>query len=435
MSGKQHQQLAPPHDNQALRALYRVRYLLATPFQMRIVPSFVPVIHAPYLKELPYITVGQIFLIVPWFILFLAGYHKTFNSPELDGSGEIASYAIVAAFLTANKANSVFSFLFGLSFERIVPIHNLYACLSVILSVFHGFVAFKYGGSGDSGDGMGDSGSGSSDRRERRLSGDDSEYALYGLNTNLWKFLWDGDSNFTGSMCTACMVGLVLLSFFRIIRKYLFEPWLFSHIIFSVGVIAFGIMHEVPLLILPFVWWMVDYVLRYCLQACGRFPKSAILTKLSDDLVEVRFKRTFSYEVGQFVQISIPALGPLQFHPITISSAPFEKEVTLHIRALGGWSKALVALAERTKETNMLVEGPYGALSVDIDNDKKYPVVLCISGGIGVTVSQFLLYPSSMIDVNTGSMRTPQKLTGFFFCRTALPKCCSSTSSRSQTWP
>lgn len=129
-----------PQDKvaQLLRPLYHIRYVLARPLQVRLLPSVVPVVRLPYLKDIPYITVGQVLLILPWLILFFAGYHKTFNSPELGGSGEIASYAIIVAFLTANKANSVIAFFFGLSFERIVPIHNLYACLSVILSVFHG---------------------------------------------------------------------------------------------------------------------------------------------------------------------------------------------------------------------------------------------------------------------------------------------------------
>lgn len=312
-------------------------------------------------------------------MLFFAGYHKTFHTPDLSGSGDIAAYAIVAAFLTANKANSVLALVFGLSFERIVPTHNLYACLTIILSVFHGYVAYVYGGgtSGDDGD--------SSDRR--RLSADESEFALYGTNTNLWKFLWDGDTNLTGSICTACLVGLVLLSFFRFIRKYLFEPWLFSHVVFSLGVIAFGVMHEASILLVPLVWWIVDLILRYGVQSCCRFPTSATLTKLSGDLVEIRFRRTFAFQPGQFVQVSVPAVAPLQFHPITISSAPFEKEATLHIRGKSGWSKALVDLAENTSEINVLLEGPYGNLSMDIADDHSYPVVLCIGGGIGITVS------------------------------------------------
>jgi len=231
-----------------LQPLYHVRYLLARPLQLRLLPSVIPVIPLPYLKSLPYVTVGQVLMMVPWLLLFVAGYDKTFHNADLGGGGKIASYAMICAFLTANKANSVFQFFFGLSFERMVPIHNLYACLSLILSVFHGYVAYKYG---DARRRLGGSEESTMmDHEERRL-GHDSEYGLYGDDTNLWKFLWDGGTNLTGSLCTACLVGLVLFSFFRVIRQYLFEVWLFSHIIFSVGVVVFGVMHSVPILLYP----------------------------------------------------------------------------------------------------------------------------------------------------------------------------------------
>ena len=129
---------------QMLQPFYHLRYVLARPLQLRLLPSFVPVVPLPYIKNVPYITVGHILLMMPWMILFIVGYHKSFNNAELGGSGNIASYAILAAFFTANKANSVFAFFFGLSFERMVPLHNLYACLAVILSVFHGVSSNDY---------------------------------------------------------------------------------------------------------------------------------------------------------------------------------------------------------------------------------------------------------------------------------------------------
>jgi hypothetical protein len=76
----------------------------------------------------------------------------------------MATCAIIATFLTANKANSIFNFLFGISFERMVPIHNLASLVAVALSLFHGYAAYDYGG-GDSGDA-----SGGGNSRDRRLS-------------------------------------------------------------------------------------------------------------------------------------------------------------------------------------------------------------------------------------------------------------------------
>jgi hypothetical protein len=112
--------------------------------------------------------------------LFLAGWKDTFVDPDLTQGGYIATYAIIFTFLAANKANSIFNLLCGLSFERMVPKGNVASLMSVVLSLFHGYVAYVYG------DDDSDSSGGGS--RDRRLSSDgESQYALYGTNTEFWK--------------------------------------------------------------------------------------------------------------------------------------------------------------------------------------------------------------------------------------------------------
>ena len=389
---------ADPWTQPLLRTILRVRYWFARPMQVTLLPSLVPVIPLPYLKHVPYITVGHVLLLLPWLFIFLASYHLSLGSdPSTDGSGKIAEYAIVAAFLTANKSNSIFHVLFGISYERLVPIHNLYACLALITSVFHLHVAYVYGDKDDDDDNEGGS---QDDRQRRHLSSDDAEsrYGLYGPDPQLWKFLWDGTTNFTGSMATACMVGLVLLSFFRVVRQYLYEPWLFSHIAFAMGTLLFGYLHDATLLVLPLVWWIMDGCLRYLWQARGQFPATATLTNCTNDVVKIQFTSFPPYQAGQYVRIAIPAVGMTEFssHPISISSSPCDGScATLHIKACGGWSQALVDRTNKKndhpppphpqEEVSVLVDGPYGHLSMDLD---QYSMIVCIAGGIGVTVSR-----------------------------------------------
>jgi predicted ferric reductase len=81
--------------------------------------------------------------------------------------------------------------------------------------------------------------------------------------------------------------------------------------------------------------------------------------------------------------LAIPELSWLQWHPFSLSSSPNQKVVTLHIRKMGNWTKALYELSENKKHVDILLEGPYGNLSVDIMGDRKYKNVMLISGGIG----------------------------------------------------
>jgi len=62
----------------------------------------------------------------------------------------------------------------------------------------------------------------------------------------------------------------------------------------------------------------------------------------------------------------------------------------LHVRALGGWIKALHALAARKPDgtaTTMYLEGPFGCPKIDIWGE-KYQLFCLISGGIGITPMQ-----------------------------------------------
>ena len=121
-----------------------------------------------------------------------------------------------------------------------------------------------------------------------------------------------------------------------------------------------------------------------------------------------------------------------QWHPFSMSSAPFEADCMLHIRVLGNWTKSLYvgalwgggwrwrwrivkvtcalnarthrvtcALNARTHpgrydmiaknggpmKVKAYIEGPYGEPSVNVE-DLTYQNFLLISGGIGITPVQ-----------------------------------------------
>jgi predicted ferric reductase len=83
--------------------------------------------------------------------------------------------------------------------------------------------------------------------------------------------------------------------------------------------------------------------------------------------------------------IAIPKLGFSQFHPFSISSSPNQEIVTMHTKAIGGWTRKLMELAKKEPKVNILIEGPYGKLAVDINDTNRYKTVVLIAGGIGVT--------------------------------------------------
>ncbi|KAI3959391.1 hypothetical protein MKW98_018981 [Papaver atlanticum] len=104
----------------------------------------------------------------------------------------------------------------------------------------------------------------------------------------------------------------------------------------------------------------------------------------------------FLYKSGAYVFINCPAVSP---HPFSITSCAAEDHLSVHIRAVGDWTKQLKSIfceASKAGESAGLgeaggsntlfprvhIDGPYGAPAQDY---KDYEVVLLVGLGIGAT--------------------------------------------------
>lgn len=58
--------------------------------------------------------------------------------------------------------------------------------------------------------------------------------------------------------------------------------------------------------------------------------------------MEIRFdKPSFSYVAGQWLYLSVPEVSTFQWHPFTISSAPDDPYISVHVRQVGDFTRAL----------------------------------------------------------------------------------------------
>ncbi|MQM04978.1 hypothetical protein Taro_037786 [Colocasia esculenta] len=110
----------------------------------------------------------------------------------------------------------------------------------------------------------------------------------------------------------------------------------------------------------------------------------------------------FRYKSGQYMFVQCPAVSPFEWHPFSITSAPGDDYLSVHIRQLGDWTQelkrvfseaceppvggksGLLRADETTKKSlpKLLIDGPYGAPSQDYT---KYDVLLLVGLGIGAT--------------------------------------------------
>ncbi|KAE8767432.1 respiratory burst oxidaseprotein B [Hordeum vulgare] len=115
----------------------------------------------------------------------------------------------------------------------------------------------------------------------------------------------------------------------------------------------------------------------------------------------------FSYKSGQYIYVKCPAVSPFQWHPFSITSAPDDDYISVHIKVLGDWTGKLRDTFLRVGQTpeedkskiiqveydhddiifsprypKVLIDGPYGAPAQDY---KQYNILLLVGLGIGAT--------------------------------------------------
>uniref|UniRef100_A0A2K6F901 NADPH oxidase 3 n=1 Tax=Propithecus coquereli TaxID=379532 RepID=A0A2K6F901_PROCO len=154
----------------------------------------------------------------------------------------------------------------------------------------------------------------------------------------------------------------------------------------------------------PSAWkWVLGPVVLYACERIirfWRFQQEVVITKVvshPSGVLELHMKkRGFKMAPGQYILVQCPAISSLEWHPFTLTSAPQEDFFSVHVRAAGDWTRALLkafgADGQAPKEPwslpRLAVDGPFGATLTDVFH---YPVSVCIAAGIGVTPFAALL--------------------------------------------
>ncbi|KAE9368645.1 hypothetical protein N431DRAFT_444062 [Stipitochalara longipes BDJ] len=125
------------------------------------------------------------------------------------------------------------------------------------------------------------------------------------------------------------------------------------------------------------------------------------------DAMEIQFKKpSMRYKAGQWLFLNVPSVSKAQWHPFTITSCPFDPYISVHVRQVGDFTRALgdalgagnaqaklydgvdpmgmyeVALQNGQQMPELRIDGPYGAPAEDVfDNE----IAVLIGTGIGVT--------------------------------------------------
>ncbi|XP_028770786.1 respiratory burst oxidase homolog protein C [Neltuma alba] len=199
-----------------------------------------------------------------------------------------------------------------------------------------------------------------------------------------------------------------------------FNAFWYSHHLFVI-VYAMLIVHGVKLYLTK-KWykkttWMylaipiIIYVLERLIRALRSSIKPVRILKVAvypGNVLAIYMSKPhgFRYRSGQFMFVNCAAVSPFEWHPFSITSAPGDDYLSVHIRTAGDWTRSLKAkFSEACRPPpdgksgllraecmqgdsipsslpKVLIDGPYGAPAQDY---QKYEVVLLVGLGIGAT--------------------------------------------------
>lgn len=118
---------------------------------------------------------------------------------------------------------------------------------------------------------------------------------------------------------------------------------------------------------------------------------TTLLTHLSSsDVTKVKFSRppNFKYLSAQWVRLCCTGIRSNEYHSFTLTSAPHENYLSVHVKAQGPWTWKLRNYFDPLNYSpdgivpKIRLEGPFGGGNQDW---YKHEIAIMVGGGIGVT--------------------------------------------------
>ncbi|XP_067938007.1 dual oxidase 2-like [Watersipora subatra] len=206
---------------------------------------------------------------------------------------------------------------------------------------------------------------------------------------------WGTITGVTGVVLTLIIIVMYVFAQ-QYARRNVFRAFWLTHQMFYLVFILMilhgaGILVQAPLFWAFFIGPLTVFVLDK-LISLSRNKTEISITKaelLPSEVTALVFKRPagFEYRSGQWVRIACLDLGADEYHPFTLTSAPHEDNLSLHIRAVGPWTMNI----RRAVDPNIIRHKPFPKLYLDGPFGEghqdwyKFEVAVLVGGGIGVT--------------------------------------------------
>eukprot|EP00808_Paulinella_micropora_P007076 g65712.t1 len=276
------------------------------------------------------------------------------------GFGSLAAANLMFLLMYATR-NSILTLMLGLPFELLLLYHRALGRIALVCAIAHFAIYF-----------------------DRFLAAPASRINLFGF------------------MSLLSGVAIFLTSF-NAVRRHCFQLFYWSHLAGFILFYGFAWAH-VPQCKPFFTVGLSVYLLdKFLSSVWMRLPRRTVtFAYRGANVAHVKFRRDRlthalgMHGLGQYYFVNFPAVSLSEWHPFSCSSSPRDHYVHLNIRGLGDYTQKVVDLAKRTtalaarsrqsgEPLNLpliCIDGPYGNLGFNL---RRYPVLLLVGGGVGVT--------------------------------------------------
>ncbi|KAJ2723573.1 hypothetical protein GGI07_002528 [Coemansia sp. Benny D115] len=136
------------------------------------------------------------------------------------------------------------------------------------------------------------------------------------------------------------------------VRRKMFEVFYLLHHLYIILIVLLFFHVAKPtlhyFLLGPGCIYAMDRLYRFVRSRTNR-PQILSVIQHPSNVIELRFaKAGMNVKVGQFIYLNIPSISWFQWHPFTLTSAPEDDELSVHIYVAGGWTNKLVEMFKQS---------------------------------------------------------------------------------------
>jgi predicted ferric reductase len=164
------------------------------------------------------------------------------------------------------------------------------------------------------------------------------------------------------------------------VRRFAYEAFVVSHSLFLVFLVLVGLHtpYAMRFTVAGIFFYVINVLTGWCVKSKLALAQATVF---QDRLTRLRMDRSVAHAPGQHIYVCVPSMSLIQWHPFTISSSD-QTSVTVHARAVGGFTKKLCRWPENTQR-RVILAGPYGE-SVQVGRGSDIQKVVFVAAGSGL---------------------------------------------------